>query len=100
MAKKLQKQRPKQSAKYTIVQAFDFFFGPQDRDAHEQFNDERGIRAVAFILTYCSQIGNNVVDGYAANGLARILEYCASRIGCDPQPSSHFALLSKETPRG
>jgi hypothetical protein len=75
-----------EETKYSIVQAFDYFYGPKDMDEHAQLNDERGIRAAAFLLTYSSQHGNEVVDGNAANGLARILEYCATRIGFSPRP--------------
>jgi hypothetical protein len=72
--------------KYTIAQAFDYYYGPTGMDEHEQFNDERGIRAAAYLLSYCSQHGNEMVDGNAVNGLARILEFCASRVGFTPRP--------------
>jgi hypothetical protein len=81
------KPRRKRAAKrrtadtYTVKQAFDYFYGPTSSDAHESLNDERAIRAVAFLLTYCSAQGNETVDGFAANGLARILELRAARVG-------------------
>jgi hypothetical protein len=83
-AKKRQhKQRPKRRAieKYSVEQAFDYFYGPTSSDAHDKLNQERAIRAVAFLLTYCSEHGNRSLDGFAANGLARILELSATRIG-------------------
>jgi len=84
-AKKPVKQRTKPQRtspeKYTIAQAFDYFYGISD-GRWEQFdalNDERALRAVAFLLSYCTQHGNKLLDGNAANGLARIVEYCAER---------------------
>jgi hypothetical protein len=65
--------------KYTLAEAFDYFQGPSDREQHDRLNVERGLRSVAFLLTWCSDIGNQPVDGNAANGLARILELCADR---------------------
>lgn len=62
--------------KYTIDQAFDYFYGSEDEC--NLLNSERGVRAVAYLLTYCSEMGNEPLDGDAAVGLARILNYCAS----------------------
>ena len=73
------------TSRYTIRQAFDFFYGPDNRERHRQFNDERALRAVAFLLTYGSDIGNEFLDGNAANGLARILELCAERMMRDKE---------------
>jgi len=72
-------KRPAQPEKYTVAQAFDYFYGPHSSDEHDTLNDERALRAVAFLLTYCSQQGNQLLDGNAANGLARVVEFCAAR---------------------
>jgi len=77
--KRIKARRSAQPAKYTVAQAFDYFYGPRSRGEHDALNHERGIRAVAFLLTYCSEIGNEMIDGNATNGLARILEFCATR---------------------
>ncbi len=81
-AKKGQRKRAakhRTAEKYTMEKAFDYFYGPTSSDAHTELNDERAIRAVAFLLSYCSEHGNQNVDGWAANGLARILELRATR---------------------
>ena len=76
--RKLSMRRPKPE-RYTVEEAFDYFYGPTSSDEHDALNEQRVIRAVAFLLTYCSQHGNESVDGNLANGLARILELHAKR---------------------
>jgi hypothetical protein len=84
VASSAKKQQRKRAAKrrtagmYTVEQAFDYFYGPTSSDARTELNDERAIRAVAFLLSYCSEHGNQSIDGNAANGLARILELRAT----------------------
>ena len=73
-------QVPRQEEpKCSLEEAFSWFyeFDGMDQGA---VNLERGVRAVAFLLTWCSEIGNEPVDGNAANGLARILDCCADYI--------------------
>jgi hypothetical protein len=72
--------REEKVEKYTIEQAFNYFYGPEENVECEQFNTERGIRAVGYLLTFCSQYGNEALEGDAAVGLARILECCASEL--------------------
>jgi hypothetical protein len=74
------KRRRRKVEKYTIEQAFNYFYGPEEDAKCEEFNNERGVRAVAYLLTYCSQYGNESLDGDAAMGLARVLKCCASEI--------------------
>jgi hypothetical protein len=79
--KRPHKPRAKRRAieKYSVEEAFDYYYGPKAADAHDALNEERAIRAVAFLLTYCSEHGNESLDGNSANGLARILELNATR---------------------
>jgi len=69
--------------RYTLDEAFDYFNIPDDTH-HEPntypLNHERCIRAVAFLLHYCSAHGNENVSGFVAHGLGHVLEECASNI--------------------
>jgi hypothetical protein len=73
--------RRRKPDKYTIEQAFNFYFTARDDDVfYSQLNLERALRAVAFLLHWCSNTGNEPVEGNAANGLGYILEFTASQI--------------------
>lgn len=68
-------------AKYSIAEAFDYFNTPDgEQPSASHFNNERCIRAVAFLLHHCSQYGNEDVQGFIAHGLGHVLEQCASDI--------------------
>jgi hypothetical protein len=79
---------PKESAaaeepKFTLTDAFDYFnVGDKDEPSSCAINDERCVRAVAFLLHYLSHHGNEPVAGWIAHGLAHVLEECADRFGC------------------
>jgi hypothetical protein len=45
--------------------------------AREELNLERGIRSVAFLLSYVSENGNAEVNGFIAGGLGLCLSFCA-----------------------
>jgi hypothetical protein len=67
--------------KYTLEEAFNFYFTAIDDDTlYSALNLERAVRAVAFLLHWCSETGNEPVEGNAANGLGYILEFTASQI--------------------
>jgi hypothetical protein len=83
MKPRKQPVKPPAPQKFTLAQAFDYYYGVGSSEQCDYLNDERSIRAAAFLLTYCSQHGNEMIDGNAANGLARILEHCASRMAMD-----------------
>ena len=73
--------------KYTLAEAFDYFVTLGDEQPPtSQINNERCIRAVAFLLHYCSQHGNADVYGFIAHGLAHVLEQCASEV---ERPDEH-----------
>ncbi len=61
--------------KYRINEAFDYFCDTEEGD-----ENERCVLAVAYLLTFCSQGGNESLDGDAAIGLARVLKSCASEM--------------------
>ena len=67
--------------RYTLEEAFDYFMTPPDENPDtSQINNERCIRAVAFLLHYCSNHGNDDVYGWTAHGLGYVLEQCASDV--------------------
>jgi hypothetical protein len=64
----------------TIQDAFsDLCSMPGDLD--RDYDLERELRAVAFLLTRASDMGNRDVKGFEAFGLAKILEHQADEIG-------------------
>ena len=71
------KQKP-EPPRFTIEDAFDYLSTPACNESELQ--NERCVRAVAFLLHYCSEVGNEEVQGFAAHGLAHILEKCASNM--------------------
>ena len=68
--------------KFSLSEAFDYFnISDDDRDPSiSSMNLERAIRAVAFLLEWLSQHGNESVDGFTAHGLAQILDRCADKV--------------------
>jgi hypothetical protein len=73
---------------WTMEDAFDGLCGPRESPtptgigvindtAREELNLERGIRSVAFLLSYVSENGNAEVNGFIAEGLGRCLSFCA-----------------------
>jgi hypothetical protein len=70
-------RRPKPE-KYTLAEAFDFLFNV-GTDTMGVLNFERAIRAVSFLLQWCSETGNEDVQGHIANGLGYILEHTAGQ---------------------
>lgn len=75
------KSKRRNSAKLTIENAFNFFYTPYDSDHGEsEFQTERAVRSVAYLLHYLSQYGNTDANGAAADGLAHTLEKCAAGI--------------------
>jgi hypothetical protein len=72
----------------TLEEAFDYFCIPEGRNhsRNSPFNLERAVRAVAFLLHWQSDIGNEDVEGNSANGLAFILEKIAAQLET-PAPS-------------
>ena len=71
-------RRP-QPEKFTMAQAFDYFFEPSGHVA-EDVNLERAVRAAGFLLHWCSNMGNDSVEGNAAHGLGHVLEFTADQI--------------------
>jgi hypothetical protein len=71
-----------QSAKFALTEAFDYFVVPSGAGELTEgaFNNERCVRAVAYLLHYCSENGNRDLDGSSAQGLGLVLEQCARRI--------------------
>jgi len=65
---------------FTVAEAFDLFFNfEDDNNVLTPLNCERSVRAVAFLLHWCSEIGNKDVGGFIAHGLADVLEYTADQ---------------------
>jgi hypothetical protein len=73
--------------KYTLEQAFDYFYGPVDE---WELNIERATRAVAFLLHFCSEMGNEDVEGRSAAGLGHILERVAAEVAQHPMPEIRY----------
>lgn len=71
-----------ETEKFTLEEAFDYFhISEDDRDPSvSSRNLERVVRSVAFLLEWCSEHGNESVEGFTAHGLARILDRCANRL--------------------
>ena len=71
-----------QSMKFALTEAFDYFAVPNSAGELTEgaFNNERCVRAVAYLLHYCSENGNRDVDGSSALGLGLVLEQCAGKI--------------------
>jgi hypothetical protein len=68
-------------AKYSIEDAFNYFNAPYGSDRGEgEFQNERCVRSVAYLLHYLSNYGNSDVDGSAVTGLGRALEACAEEM--------------------
>ena len=75
------KRRNPKPAKFTIDEAFNFFCTPYDSGQGEiEFQNERCVRSVAYLLHYASDYGNKDVRGGVADGLGDVLEKCASGI--------------------
>jgi hypothetical protein len=73
---------------WTLEDAFDGLCDPRESPtptgigiindtSREELNLERGIRSVAFLLSYVSEDGNAKVDGFIAEGLGLCLKFCA-----------------------
>lgn len=71
-------RRP-QPEKFTLAQAFDYFWEPSGHPS-EDVNLERAVRAVGFLLHWCSDMGNDPLEGHSAHGLGHILEFTADQI--------------------
>ena len=64
----------------TLERAFDYlreFGGPEES---EEFNVERVLRAIAYLLQWSTDCGNQALDGSVACGLALLTQQAASRI--------------------
>ena len=75
-AKRLKGPKPEM---FTMEQAFDYSWKP-DGKSFEEANIERALRAVGFLLHQCSEMGNERMEGNAANGLGFILEETANKL--------------------
>jgi hypothetical protein len=64
--------------KFTLAHAFDYFYEPDGDEI--TINIERATRAVAFLMHWCSEMGNDDVEGRSVTGLAHILERIASEV--------------------
>jgi hypothetical protein len=70
-----------QPAKYTIADAFDYFNGPVGAERGEyDFQNERCVRSVAYLLEYLSNHGNQRIQGADASGLGGVLVFCANQM--------------------
>jgi hypothetical protein len=88
-------QKP-EPQRFTLADAFDYFEIPDDDYPSEsELNNERCVRAVAFLLHYCSEHGNEPIEGFAAHGLAKVLEKCAAYIS---HVKAHREWLKKNEP--
>jgi hypothetical protein len=69
--------KPPAEIRYTLAEAFDYFHLIDESidPSSNPLNQERAIRAVAFLMEWMSQHANENVPGCAAHGLAAILEY-------------------------
>ena len=66
-----------QQERFTLEEAFDYFYEADGMNCQE-LNLKRAVLSVSFLLRFLSDTGNNPVDGFAANGLACVLEKCAA----------------------
>ena len=66
----------------TLDEAFNYYWAPNTcaDGRNSPLNLERAVRAVAFLLHWQSDIGNERVEGNSANGLAFILEEVAAQL--------------------
>ncbi len=73
---------PPEPQKVTLAEAFDYFNVPDQSSSPEltEINLERALRSVTFLLEWLSHHGNEAVDGFAAHGLAQVLDRCAERV--------------------
>ncbi len=77
------KKPARQERKFTLEQAFDYFYTPREANGdprEDSLNLERGLRAIAFIIHWQTEIGNEPLDGNMANGFAYLLESMAGKI--------------------
>ncbi len=67
---------------FTLEEAFNYFHLPAKGNAEaSKLNNERCIRAVAFLLYYSTgESGADDLPGVTAHTLARVLETCASAL--------------------
>lgn len=82
---------------YTLQGAFDYNDIPVTGDeepSSSELNHERSIRAVGFLLHYCSVHGNEKVHGQILDGLGHVLDETASRISFS-RKSGEFWRLRK-----
>lgn len=88
-SKKPKPIRPRraQPRKFTIAAAFSPF---TIVSGEEGIDVERGLRAVAFLLHSLSGIGNADVNGFAANGLAFVVEHYADRVDATAKRKSEI----------
>lgn len=69
-----------QQQRFTIEDAFNFYY-EADGIEWEELNLKRAVLAVAFLLDFLSDGGNEPVDSLVANGLAAALKKCARDTG-------------------
>ncbi len=60
----------------TIDDAFNIFAVPAGVDDTD-FQAERAVRACSYLLHYCSEFGNESLDGWTAHGIATALHQIA-----------------------
>ena len=65
------RQRRPKPKKFTLAEAF-------DHELSEAVNLEKAVRAVGFLLHFCSDIGNRDVNGWLAEGLGHVLDFTAN----------------------
>jgi hypothetical protein len=70
-------RKPTQPTKYTIADAFNYFCGPTEERGGSEFQNERCVRSVAYLLEYLSNHGNSDVAGTEVSGLGGVLAFCA-----------------------
>ena len=73
-------KKAKRPTAEALEAAFDYFEGPEDDREREALNQERCLRSVRFLLTYCSEMGNEALPGDVAYGLAQALGVCLDRL--------------------
>jgi hypothetical protein len=78
--KKRRNRKSHQPPKYTIAEAFDYFHGPTEEEGNSEFQNERCVRSVAYLLEYLSNHGNQAVPGDEASGLGGVLASCADHM--------------------
>ena len=79
--RRVSRENPRRTCSFTLEHAFDYFFVVDGGESNDtEFQNERCVRAVSFLLDYLSEHGNEDVEGFVASGLGGVLKKCSGNI--------------------